>query len=268
MPAPRLFRLYLLRCSVSFAAPAPPQPKSLRFTRMSHELSSLTRSPTGVEHFQSHSFSSVSENAMPTFTSLGFTCALTCNPRFSFLPGVPSGTGWAHYGCSVTTFLFSLSSSSLLALVELGTVAHPELNINSSVWWGKPQRYCWSASDPLLGKQRQVVLGTGSALPTAGLGSAMRCRLTPCICISGFCFLIILSHLKNWLQSFYFLPWPCGRSITDPPHPSFYFANCLAYTHCSAPWTTEGPDAIVMFWPVLSPESQGYIWCPLFPLIC
>lgn len=91
-----------------------------------------------------------------------------------------------------------------------------ELNINSSVWWGKLQRFGHLLSDPLLGKQHQVMLDIGCALPTAGPDSPAwpwSCRRT---CISGLCFMI-LSHLGNWPQSFYFLAlWLLHHWLVQP----------------------------------------------------
>ena len=248
----------------TWEASAPPQPKSLCFTRISHEPSSLTPRPPGVEQFQSCNFSSVSENAIPMFRFLGFPFPWHQPTSSSSATSYPllfwNGEGSLWLLCD---FLFSLSSHSWLALAGLGTVAQLELNINFPFWWGKLQLFGCSLSDPLLGKQHQVILDIGCALLTAGPDSPA----WPLSC-SLYLYLRVLFYdpvSSQELTSVLLLP-PFSVAPAPLTHPTIIPFCSLPQTCCYAPWTTAVPDPIIMV-SVLTPESQRYIWCPLFPLI-
>lgn len=58
-----------------------------------------------------------------------------------------------------------------------------------------------------------------------------------------------------------------GHSATDPAVSIFLFCGLPCLYQCFVPLATIGPDPIIMLSPVLTPESQGDIWCPLFPLL-
>lgn len=127
-------------------------------------------------------------------------------------------------------FLFSPSISFL----SICRAAYPELNINPSVWWGKLQQFGCLVSESFLGKQHQVPLDTGPAVLTAGPCWMRGLWSAPCPWSSGLCFFVILSHLKDWSQSF-----TSSLGLVTQLIPSFCFADCLAYTIVLCHWPQQ-----------------------------
>lgn len=130
-------------------------------------------------------------------------------------------------------FLFS-PPSSFLAFVEMGTVAHPEWNINPSVWWGKLwQPGCW-VLEPPLEEQQQVVLDTGPAMLTC-VAFELLCVPEAQVFVSLLACLILRTDLSPSTSS-------RGLVASAPLtllSPSFCFMDCLAYTRVLSHWPQQ-----------------------------
>lgn len=168
--------------------------------------------------------------------------------------------GWAPYGCSVPSLSHSPSSSSS----SICRVGH------HCTFWIEYKPHS------LMGKIKTVwLLGVRASMwcqsiklswTLALLGCADLCSLwaAPCPWSLGLRVLVVLSHFKDW-HSFHFLPWP-------QHHWPYCFHLCVLWIALLVPMFCpvghHRPRSYQhAFTTVLTPESQGYIWCPLFPLL-